>query len=106
MAFIKQKLSHKEPGKCVLLADGDMSIYAAEQNHAELNRFYPDFEDFELDLSAVEEIDSSGIQLLVALQQSVMKDGKKMSLISVSQPVDEVMEILNIKDQFNWVQKA
>jgi anti-sigma B factor antagonist len=106
MAFIKQKLSHKEPGKCVLLADGDMSIYAAEQNHAELKRFYPDFEDFELDLSAVEEIDSSGIQLLLAFKNSAKKDGKQMNLISVSEPVAEVMAVLNIKDQFNWAQKA
>jgi anti-sigma B factor antagonist len=106
MAFKKQKKSGKETDTCVLLADSDMSIYTAEQNHAELNQLYPDFENFEIDLSAVEEIDSSGIQLLLAFKNSAKKDGKQMNLISVSEPVAEVMAVLNIKDQFNWAQKA
>lgn len=105
MAFIKQKGSDRKKGLCKIAADSDMSIYAAAANHESLVQFYPDFNSFEVDLSAVEEIDSSGIQLLLALKHSSVKDGKQMTLNSASSPVSEVMEVLNIKDQFSWSDK-
>lgn len=105
MAFIKQKGSDKKKGLCKIAADCDMSIYAAAKNHEALVSFYTEFDNFEINLSAVEEIDSSGIQLLLALKHSAEKDGKQMTLNSASSPVSEVMDVLNIKDQFSWSDK-
>jgi len=105
MAFSKLKGSTKKQGVCKLAADADMTIYAAANNHRELVKHYNNFKRFEIDLSAVEEIDSSGIQLLLALKYSAEKDGKHLTLSAASNPVVEVMDVLNIKDQFNWSDK-
>lgn len=105
MAFTKQKGSDKKKGLCKIAADSDMSIYAAAANHESLVQFYADFDNFEVNLSAVEELDSSGIQLLLALKHSAEKDGKQVTLNSASSPVNEVMDVLNIKGQFNWSDK-
>lgn len=105
MAFSKLKGSNKTKGICKLAADKDMGIYASAKNHQALVKFYADYDRFEIDLSGVEDIDSSGIQLLLALKYSAEKDGKQVILSSASVPVNEVMDLLNITDQFSWSDK-
>ena len=103
MSFTKREDSKQKKGCCLLDASPDMSIYAAANNLAEIKGYYSEFDYFELNLSAVEEIDSSGIQLLLALKLSAEKDGKQVYLNAVSLPVSEVMDVLNIKSHFNWI---
>ncbi|MFT5115552.1 MAG: anti-sigma B factor antagonist [Parasphingorhabdus sp.] len=103
MSFTIREVPNQENGSCLLDASPDMTIYSAANNLAEIKDYYSQFNHFELNLSAVEEIDSSGIQLLFALKQSATKDGKQVVLNEVSAPVAEVMEVLNIKSHFNWV---
>ena len=102
MAFSKHKKTSKKSGRCVLSAGIDMSIYAAQQNHDEVMKHYSDFDSFEIDLSTVEEIDCSGLQLLLALKHSSDKDGKKVLLQQPSIAVVEAMEVVNLKDKFDW----
>ena len=102
MSFTKRKDSKQKAGSCLLDASPDMTIYAAASNLAEIKGFYSEFNHFELNLSAVEEIDSSGIQLLLALKQSAEKDDKQVILTEISLPVSEVMDVLNLKPHFNW----
>jgi len=64
--------------------------------------YFHDFDHFEIDMSAVEEVDCSGIQLLLALKLSAEAHAKTMTITAVSEPVSEVMDVLNIKDQFDW----
>jgi anti-sigma B factor antagonist len=80
-------------------ASADMTIYSAANNLAEIKGYYSEFNYFELNLSAVEEIDSRGIQLLLALKQSALKDGKQVVLDAISAPVAEVMD----KSLFDYV---
>ena len=102
MSFSIQKGSSKKTGHCLLSASDDMTIYSASQNHSDLVEHFANYDNFEIDLSTVEEIDSSGIQLLLALKQSAERESKSVSLSAISETASEVMNVLNIKDQFDW----
>ncbi|MCP4980998.1 MAG: STAS domain-containing protein [Gammaproteobacteria bacterium] len=102
MAIKKRKGSSVKNGKCKLAVDADMSIYSASQNHQELSDCFDQYDQFEIDLSAVEEIDCSGIQLLLAFRESTLKASKQVTLTKPSDPVSEVMGLLDIKDRFDW----
>jgi anti-sigma B factor antagonist len=103
MSFTRREDSNQKAGSCLLDASPDMTIYSAASNLAEIRGFYKDFNHFEVNLSAVEEIDSTGVQLLLALNKSAAKDGKQVVLNAISAPVSEVMDVLNIKSHFDWV---
>jgi len=103
MSFVKREDITQKSGSCLLSAGADMTIYSSEKNLTDIKGYYSEFNHLELDLSAVEEIDTSGVQLLLALKKSSEKDGKSFFLSGISAPVDEVMEVLNIRSNFNWV---
>jgi anti-anti-sigma regulatory factor len=102
MSFTKRKDIKKDIGCCLLDASPDMTIYSAEKNLIEIKEFYSEFDSFEINMSAVEEIDISGVQLLLAINKSTAQDGKKLVLSKVSTSVVEVMDVLNIRSHFNW----
>ncbi len=102
MAIKKQKGSSINNGKCILVVDADMSIYSASRNHQDLSDCFDKYDQFEIDLSAVEEIDCSGIQLLLAFRKSALDASKQVALTKPSGPVTETMELLDIKDRFDW----
>ena len=52
----------------------------------------------EFDLSDVGEIDSSGLQLLIALRKQADKDGKDVKYHSVSEPVRELINQYGMAD--------
>lgn len=103
MPFTKRENHNKKTGRCLLDASSDMTIYSAENNLADIKGYYSEFSHFEINLSGVEEIDSSGIQLLISLKKSADKDGKKVFLNEISSPVAEVMDVLNIRSLFDWI---
>ena len=102
MSFTKQKGSNKAKGICLLAANNDMSIYSAADNHKSLTEFYTEFSTFEVDLSPVEEIDTTGVQMLLALTHSAAKDNKQVFFHSPSDSVNDVLNILSVKDQLAW----
>ncbi|MCP4491858.1 MAG: STAS domain-containing protein [Gammaproteobacteria bacterium] len=97
-----KKGSSKKKGVCLLEADSDFTIYNASQNHQELAEAFSEYSNFSIDLSGVEEMDCSGVQLLLAFKNSAEKASRTMEISSVSDAAAEVMNVLNIKDQFNW----
>ncbi len=105
MTISLEKASNKKSGICKLKAESDMTIYSASQNHQDLVDHFAEYSSFEIDLSAVEEIDCSGIQLLLALKYSAEKKSKTLEISSVSDATAEVMNVLNIKDRFDWSTK-
>jgi len=102
MPIKRQKGSSKKTDKCRLAAVGDLTISTVSENHKELLGFYAEYSRLEIDLSAVEEIDCSGIQLLLALNQTAQKEGNQLLLCSASAVAKEAMDVLDIKDEFNW----
>jgi len=103
MSFTKREDSNQKTGSCLLDVSADMTIYSAVNNLSELKEYYPQFNNFEVNLSAVEEIDSSGVQILLALMQNAKKDGKHVFLSEISTPVSDIMDLLNIRSHFDWI---
>jgi anti-anti-sigma factor len=102
MTIKKRKGCNKKSGRCLLAAAGNLTIETIAQNHAELAKLFGDYRHFEIDLAKVEEIDFTGIQLLLALQQSMRKDNKQLTLNSASPAVAEAMGLLQLGQQFDW----
>jgi anti-anti-sigma factor len=103
MSFNKREDSIRETDSCLLDAGADMTIYSATDNLTEIKEYYSQFNHFELNLSAVEEIDSSGVQILLSLVQNAKKDGKQVVLSEISAAVIEIMDTLNIRSHFDWI---
>lgn len=102
MTIKKRKGSNKRTGRCLLAATGNLTIDTVSQNHATLAELFADYRDFEIDLSSVEEIDCSGIQLLLALQHSACSDNKRLTLHSASTTVNDAIDLLQLRRQFDW----
>ncbi|WP_018416306.1 lipid asymmetry maintenance protein MlaB [Teredinibacter turnerae] len=60
-----------------------------------------DFEkDVYLDLSQIKEFDTTGVQLLIALNKSITSNGKKTYLPEASEDAQSCLELFNITDLF------
>lgn len=101
MALKRERGSNKSKGLCKLAIDEDMTIYAIDALKNGLSEELGAYERFELNLSAVEEIDSSGIQLLLALRKELMQKKKELKITSVSGVVEKLMESYGIGKHFN-----
>lgn len=64
---------------------GELTIYTAEECKKVLDASFAHAGDVDLDLSAIESIDSAGLQLLVLAKKEALARGKKFQL-SVSSP--------------------
>lgn len=54
----------------------------------------------EIDLSAVTELDSSGLQLLMLAKKTALAQGRTLALVEHSEAVIEVFELLNVAGYF------
>jgi anti-sigma B factor antagonist len=103
MSFNKREDARRKNDSCLLDAGADMTIYSAADNLSEIKGYYSQFNHLELDLSAVEEIDSSGVQILLSLVKNASQDGKQVVLSEMSAAVKEIMDMLNIRSHFDWI---
>lgn len=85
---------------CTFRIEGDMTIYTAAEHKAALLDRAGDCGQVELDLSAVGEMDSAGLQILLMLKHEADAAGKELRLLNHSQAVFEVLELLNMQAHF------
>ncbi|MDO9161533.1 MAG: STAS domain-containing protein [Methylococcaceae bacterium] len=79
----------------------DMTIYnAASIKDTFLNWCNSGVPELEVDLSAVEELDSTGLQLLLSLKAESQKRAFSLRLLGHSQAVIEVFELLKLSMYF------
>ena len=100
MALRKLRGSNKSKGLCKLAIEEDMTIYAVKAIKNDLSEELDSYNRFELDLSKVEEIDSAGIQLLLALQGELVRKNKQFTLTEVNGTVTKLFETYNLGDHF------
>jgi anti-anti-sigma factor len=87
----------KNDGTLQLSIKDDMTIYNAQAlKEILLAHCHPDIQVLQLDLSAVTEIDSAGVQLLLLLKAESQKRGFTLRLLSHSEAVIEVFELLKL----------
>lgn len=93
-------VKQQQHGVTHVLIQDEMTIYTVlEQKHALLKHLMA-AKDVQIDLSGVGEIDSAGVQLLMFLKQEAASHNIKLSLVQHSQPVVEVLELLNLSKHF------
>jgi len=91
MAITKKKGTNKKTGLCKPAISGDMTIYTAETLKSDLDDIINDYGRFEFDLSEVEEIDTSGIQILMAFSNAVRNKGDAFIIKNSNEEVDSAL---------------
>ncbi len=86
--------------KTSLYIDGELTIYTAQEYAQSIisafNTTSAANKNLELDMSNVEEIDTSGLQILAAMAKELTNNGCEMQIISASDVVKEALETSQI----------
>jgi len=106
MSIKKVKGSSKKTGLCKLLVGNEMSIYQIEQIKHFINQELDNYKKFELNLSSVEEFDSAGVQLLLALRNELSREEKQLKLLEPSGVVTKLLECYAIAEHFETEEAA
>ena len=81
----------------VLCPGAEMTIvHAAALREQFLQALQGDAGALSLDLGEVAEIDSSAVQLLLALQRSLREQGRPLQVLAVSRPVRELWQLFGL----------
>ena len=83
-------------GATVLRLSGELTIYRAAELKPLLLQALDSAAQLEIDLSEVSEIDTSGVQLLMATKRRAQALGHELRLSAHSAPVVEVLELLDL----------
>jgi anti-sigma B factor antagonist len=92
--------SERSDGRLTLYPEGEMTIYHATHLKAALLDALAQGDEIELDLSAVCELDTSGVQLLMLMKREAVAAGKALKLSGHSPAVIEVFELLGLGGWF------
>lgn len=90
--FVHQ--SDGERSLCVV--HGELNIYSAAQVREELLHSLGSHRQLEIDLGAVSDLDSTGVQILLVLKREAQRLGKQLAFIHHSPAVREVLDLLNL----------
>ena len=80
---------------CHLSFQGEMTIYDVTELKSQMITAIPDQGEVEIDLSQVSEFDTAGLQLLIGLQQSCLRNGQSFSLSGSSPCVVELLKLFS-----------
>jgi anti-sigma B factor antagonist len=92
--------SERNDGRLTLHPEGEMTIYHAAALKAPLLAALAQSDEVEFDLSAVSELDTSGVQLLMLMKREAVAAGKAFELSGHSPAVLEVFELLGLGGWF------
>ena len=101
MKISKLKGSNKNKGLCRVRIEGEMTIYKAAEIMDKFIPFWREYNQFELDLAGVGEIDTAGVQLLLMFARKSEASKNAMPLLATSEPVSEVLNIYRLSPRFN-----
>jgi anti-anti-sigma factor len=83
-----------------LKLQGGLTIYAITEARDLLCAALDQRRELQLDLSGLEELDTSGVQLLAWMKQEARRQGKRLALFGHSPAVVEIFELLNVAGWF------
>jgi len=86
--------------KCALLKPQSMTIYEAAELQGLFVTTLAEYRQLQVDLSAVAEIDSAGLQLMVALKNTALKEKKSVAFSAHSREVITFLELFNMTGYF------
>lgn len=90
----------KKKGVGYLAVNDEMTIYTAAAQKSELLGYLSDVNELELNLAGVTEIDSAGLQILMAMKNTAQSLGREIRFTQHSKAVIEVLELLKLSTRF------
>lgn len=90
----------KQGETCKVTLDGELTIYTAQAIQTKLGKQLAECRSLDLNLQGVTELDTAGVQVLIAAKRAAQQAGKVFSLCMHSDPVVEVFELMNIAHEF------
>ncbi|MBN2403582.1 MAG: STAS domain-containing protein [Spirochaetes bacterium] len=89
------KVSEKKKlkDKVLLAMEGDLNIYSVKELKGQLSEYFENIKNFEVDLSAVGNVDTAGFQFLAMLKKEVNGRDK---IFSITNPSEEIVRIFNL----------
>ena len=88
--------SREETGRYIFEVAGEFNIYSAAQLKDELLGLLANHPQLEIDLGAVDDFDSSGVQILLLLKREAQRQKRSLAFIQHSPAVREVLDLLNL----------
>ena len=85
---------------CLVRLGGELTFYHAVELRRALQPLVLEHPRLDLDLAAVTELDSAGVQVLMASRHEVFKAGGLLRIAGRSKAVDEVFGMLNLTEKF------
>jgi len=92
--------SRKKKGNCSIHLEGDITIYTANELKEKFHACLIKSDSFEVDLSAVSELDTAGFQILLLAKRQATALGKTFQMVKHSQAVMDVFNIFNAASLF------
>lgn len=80
--------------------DGEMTIFRAAELKAAMLAEIAQAQEIEIDLSRVTEIDSAGVQLMVAAKLEAILRGKELRFSGHSKPVTDMLDLCDLGSFF------
>lgn len=77
---------------------GEFNIYTAQETKALLQQALQSRQPIALDLSAVTEMDSAGVQLLLLGQREAQRIGQPFQIIRASEAVHELLQFMRLTE--------
>jgi len=90
----------KQGNSCKITFEGELTIYQVSEVHEKFRKYISTCDSFDIDLQHVTELDTSAVQILLAVKREAVKLGKNVTMTMHSEPVVEVFELLNIAHEF------
>ena len=97
MLLIESAITEDGPGYRL---QGELTIYAVSEARGPLEAALDQQPELRLNLAAVAELDTAGVQLLVWLKQEARRRGKSLLLCAHSPAVVEVFDLLQVAGLF------
>jgi len=96
-----KKAVTKKKAPAMVVIEGEMNIYRAAELKDALIAGLESAGSLEVDISGVEEIDTSGLQILVLAKLEAARSEKIMSIIAKSRAVETYIDLYNLRSFFD-----
>jgi anti-sigma B factor antagonist len=83
----------KSKDKTSVAIEGDINIYSVKELKERFSEFFENVKNVELDLSAVDAVDTAGFQLLVAVRKEL---NSKDRILTIINPSNEITRIFSL----------
>lgn len=94
-------IEDRNNGNCLVSLTGELTIYEAAKLHGDLLDCLTKYENIDIDLSGVTELDTSCYQLLLQAKLKHSKENKQFHISAISDAASEVFELFNLNDVLN-----